>query len=37
MYKVMKRDGAIAEFDITKIVSAISKAFDARKMQYNHQ
>jgi ribonucleoside-triphosphate reductase (formate) len=35
MYKVTKRDGAIAEFDITKIVSAISKAFDAQNKQYN--
>ena len=35
MYKVTKRDGAIAEFDITKIVSAISKAFDAQHKQYN--
>lgn len=29
MYKVIKRDGAVAEFDIAKISSAISKAFDA--------
>ena len=35
MYKVTKRDGAIADFNITKIVSAISKAFDAQKKQYN--
>ncbi len=35
MYKVMKRDGAIAEFDIGKIVSAIAKAFDAQNKQYN--
>ena len=35
MYKVVKRDGAIAEFNITKIVSAISKAFDAQHKEYN--
>jgi len=35
MYKVVKRDGAIAEFDINKIVSAISKAFNAQSKQYN--
>ena len=29
MYKVIKRDGAVADFDIAKISSAISKAFDA--------
>ena len=29
MYEVQKRDGKIAEFDIAKISSAISKAFDA--------
>ena len=34
MYKVIKRDGAFAEFNIGKIVSAISKAFDAQNMQY---
>ena len=35
MYKVIKRDGAIADFNISKIVSAISKAFDAQNKQYN--
>ncbi len=29
MYRVTKRDGAVAEFDIRKISSAIQKAFDA--------
>lgn len=29
MYKVMKRDGTIAEFDIAKISKAITKAFEA--------
>ena len=31
MYKVTKRNGSIAEFDIKKIVSAIEKAFEACK------
>ncbi|MEA4816343.1 MAG: ribonucleoside triphosphate reductase [Lachnospiraceae bacterium] len=35
MYKVIKRDGKIAEFDISKITNAITKAFDAQKKQYN--
>ena len=29
MYRVIKRDGAVADFDIAKISAAISKAFDA--------
>ncbi len=29
MYQVVKRDGAIAEFNISKISSAITKAFVA--------
>lgn len=29
MYKVIKRDGSVAEFDITKISGAIAKAFGA--------
>ena len=29
MYKVIKRDGAVTDFNIAKISSAISKAFDA--------
>ena len=33
MYKVIKRDGAVAEFDIAKISAAISKAFDALNKQ----
>ena len=33
MYKVVKRDGAVAEFDIAKISAAISKAFDALNKQ----
>ena len=34
MYKVIKRDGALAEFNISKIVSAIAKAFNAQNKQY---
>ena len=29
MYQVVKRDGKIAEFNISKISAAITKAFDA--------
>ena len=29
MYKVLKRDGTTAEFDISKISAAMVKAFDA--------
>ena len=35
MYKVIKRDGTVADFNISKIVSAITKAFDAQHKQYN--
>ena len=35
MYQVIKRDGQIADFDLTKIGTAITKAFDATKTQYN--
>ena len=35
MYQVIKRDGAIAEFDIQKIAVAITKAFEAVKKQYH--
>ena len=35
MYRVIKRDGAQAEFDIHKIVVAISKAFEAQEKQYH--
>ena len=33
MYKVIKRDGKVAEFDIQKIVNAITKAFHALEKQ----
>ena len=35
MYRVIKRDNSVAEFDITKISAAITKAFDAVEKQYN--
>ena len=35
MYRGTKRDGTIAEFDIAKISSAITKAFDAMGKQYH--
>ena len=35
MYQVLKRDGKVAEFDIAKIVEAITKAFEAENKQYN--
>lgn len=35
MYKVIKRDGVITDFDINKIISAITQAFVAQKKQYH--
>ena len=35
MYQVIKRDGKIAEFDISKIASAVKQAFEACEKQYN--
>ena len=35
MYKVTKRDGKVVEFDISKIATAIRKAFDSVERQYN--
>lgn len=35
MYKVVKRDGKIKDFDIQKIISAIVRAFEAKQKQYN--
>ena len=34
MFKVIKRDGQIADFNISKISEAIKKAFDAQDKQY---
>ena len=35
MYQVIKRDGKVADFDISKIVVAITKAFEAVEKQYH--
>ena len=35
MFKVEKRDGQIADFQLEKIGDAIAKAFEATQMQYN--
>ena len=35
MYQVLKRDGQVADFNITKISNAITRAFDATNTQYN--
>ncbi len=35
MYQVVKRDGTLATFDISKIRTAIQKTFDALDKQYN--
>lgn len=35
MYKVLKRDNTVAEFDITKISGAIAKAFEAMDKEYD--
>ena len=35
MYQVVKRDGRQVDFDLSRIASAITKAFDATKMPYN--
>ena len=34
MYQVVKRDGKIASFDISKISTAITKAFEATGKEY---
>ncbi|MBS7262463.1 MAG: ribonucleoside triphosphate reductase [Eubacteriales bacterium] len=35
MYQVIKRDGKVVDFDISKISAAITKAFEAQNKQYN--
>ncbi len=35
MYRIIKRNGKVVDFDITKISTAIKKAFDALEKQYN--
>ncbi|MFA9378937.1 MAG: ribonucleoside triphosphate reductase [Lachnotalea sp.] len=37
MFQVIKRDGEVAEFNLSKISEAISKAFDATQKQYNEE
>ena len=36
MYQVKKRDDKIVDFDISKISSAIRRAFDASNIEYNN-
>ena len=35
MYQVVKRDGKIVEFNLSKISTAITKAFEATHKEYN--
>ena len=35
MYQVVKRDGKVLEFDLSKISAAITKAFEAQEKQYH--
>ena len=35
MFQVKKRDGAIVEFDMSKITIAIGKAFNAKQVNYS--
>ncbi len=35
MYRVVKRDGRVVDFDISRIAAAIKKAFDATNTEYN--
>jgi anaerobic ribonucleoside-triphosphate reductase len=35
MYQVIKRDGKVAEFSVSKIANAIRKAFDAQEKKYH--
>lgn len=35
MYRVIKRDGKVVEFNLSKISAAMTQAFDACKRQYN--
>ncbi|MGI6711027.1 MAG: ribonucleoside triphosphate reductase [Bacilli bacterium] len=36
MYRVVKRDGKVVDFDLTKISNAIEKAFVAKEREYHH-
>ena len=35
MYQVLKRDGKVSDFNLSKISNAITRAFDAVDRQYN--
>ena len=35
MYRVVKRDGRVVDFEIDKIAKAMQKAFDATDTNYN--
>lgn len=35
MYRVMKRNGAVVDFDLSKITTAITKAFEAEKKNFH--
>jgi anaerobic ribonucleoside-triphosphate reductase len=35
MYQVVKRDGKVADFNLSKISVAITKAFEATHKEYN--
>ena len=35
MYQVIKRDGSVVDFSLSKISNAIRMAFDAQKAPYN--
>ncbi len=35
MYQVIKRDGSVAEFNVSKIAEAVKKAFDSQEKQYH--
>lgn len=37
MYQVVKRDGKVVEFDLSKISKAITKAFESQSKQYHPQ
>jgi transcriptional regulator NrdR family protein len=34
MYQVIKRDGKLKEFDISRIIDAIKSAFEAKQKSY---
>ena len=36
MYRVIKRDGKLKDFDISKIVAAIKSAFESQKKEFDN-